>query len=472
MTKISKGLSLIDLIKTHFPHTPTNCQENAIQIFAELIEDNSSLDVFILKGYAGTGKTSLIKAIADSAELIGKSVILLSPTGRGAKVITDITEHIAQTIHKHIYNVDMRSDGFTVFKLAFNKNKKSIFIVDEASMISAFGSSFSQNGFQSPDQGILNDLFSFVMNGNENKLLIIGDPAQLPPVNFNESPALSMSYLEKEYNLEVKEYTLREIMRQDKDSGILYNAGEVRNNIEDQILEWPELEYSLFSDFIKPQAFDIQDIIRDAFSSKLDESIIVTVSNKMANKYNNFIRSQVLNKENIIDGGDIVMCVKNNYFWQYSDDSEFIANGEMMMIKSVRNFETKYNLNFADATVKLLHQKDEPELDLKIIIDTLNSNSPALPYSQYIELINSVIEEKGGRKTKKLMKEIVTQNPYVNALQLKYAWALTCHKAQGGQWDNVFIDTEFLMKKEPDISALRWLYTAITRAKTKLVIMR
>lgn len=463
-------ITIKDITKNNFQHIPTPCQENAISLFEEFIENKTKIDVLIIKGYAGTGKTSLIKAFADTLDLLNKNFVLLSPTGRGAKVITEITKHDAFTIHKHIYNVDMKANGQICFKLNYNTNKNTIFIIDEASMISATNDNSNSNYELISEQSTLNDLFTYIMNENGNKILIIGDPAQLPPVNFNESPALNSEYLENKYNVNVKELTLTEIMRQDKDSGILFNANEVRNKIEDEILKWPTLNYNNYSDFTKTQPVDIFDVINNAFSSNSDESLIITVSNKIANKYNNFIRSRILNKENIIDGGDIVMCVKNNYFWQYAENSDFIANGEMMQIKSVRNIEFKYNLNFADVTVKLLHKKNEPELDLKIILDTLNSNSPALPYEQYIDLINLVVLETGRKKTKKLMKELITSNVYLNALQIKFAWALTCHKAQGGQWDKVIIDTEFLLRRSAEISSLRWLYTAITRAKKQIFI--
>jgi len=471
MSKIKKSLSLKDVLVSLFPHQPTQGQNVAIDNFEQLLSPNATAQIMLLKGYAGTGKTTLVKAVADTAKTLKIPIVLLSPTGRGAKVMTDITGHDAFTIHKHIYDFEMKPNGSAVFKMSFNKLANALFIIDEASMIQG-GSGSNSSSFFISEKSLLRDLLDFINNGKKNKIIIIGDPAQLPPVNHDTSPALDENHIAAEFEVHPLCVTLTDIVRQAKNSGILMNATAVRKHIENSILQWPELNTSDYKDITKLESWQIQDMIQDSFGYKHSDSVIITVSNKLANKYNEFIRSTVLQKENIIDAGDLIMAVKNNYFWLDSSGSDFIANGEMMEVMSVRNFEQKYGFQFADVSVKMLYQKNEPVIDMKILLDILHMPAPALPHEQFMKLWNFILLEKGGKLTKKKSLEILKEDPYVNALQVKFAWALTCHKAQGGQWKKVFIDTEFLMKRTPDMAGLRWLYTALTRASEELHILR
>lgn len=426
----------------------------------------------LLKGYAGTGKTTLVKAVADAVTTLKKPVILLSPTGRGAKVMTDISKHDAFTIHKHIYHFELRPNGTAMFKLAFNKFSNALFIIDEASMIQGGDHRREDNGFIMPDTGLLRDLFDYISSNKDNKIIIIGDPAQLPPVNHTISPALNEQYLALEFNTQPISITLRDIVRQASDSGILTNATKIRYYIENNHLVWPDFDTEGFADIRQPESWQIQEIITDAFTKSNSDSVIITVSNKVANKYNDFIRKSVFQCENELDAGDLIMSVKNNYFWLDTSGTDFIANGEMMKVLSVRNTEMKYGFRFADVSVKLLYQKNEPVIDLKVLTDILHLPSPALPHDMFMQLWNSILQAEGGKVSKKRSLEILSSDPYINALQIKFAWALTCHKAQGGQWKKVFIDTEFLKKRPVEISGLRWLYTAVTRAQEELIILR
>jgi len=461
-----------ELLTSNFPHKPTSCQNTAIEIIDHFLSTKEDTNVMILKGYAGTGKTTLIKAITEVSDIINKKVILLSPTGRGAKVMTEISKHNAFTIHKHIYKFELKPDGSATFNLAYNKFSNSLFIIDEASMIQGGANKTNENELYINEDGLLYDLFTYITSRENNKIIIIGDPAQLPPVNYLISPALDETYLQLNFRIETVSTTMKNIVRQVQNSGILKNATLIRKNIETEKTEWPQLITEGYQDVIKPDSYETQELITDAFSKRNNDSVVITLSNKMANKYNAFIRSNIFFRENIIDAGDIIMAVKNNYFWLSEEGDEFIANGEMMEIRSVRNIEEKYGLMFADAEVKLIYQKNEPVIEVKILLNTLNLPNPSLPHNQFMELWNNILNEQEGRKTKKLSRKILRENPYINAIQIKFAWALTCHKAQGGQWDNVFLDTEFLMKKEADIGGLRWLYTAFTRAKKRIVLLR
>jgi len=472
MSKSKSSVPLLDVLYTLFPHEPTDGQKEALYCFSRLLEKDSEFSVMLLKGYAGTGKTTLVKAVADAAVVLQKPVILLSPTGRGAKVMTDISKHEAFTIHKHIYHFEMKPNGSASFKLAFNKFTNALFIIDEASMIQGNNADREDNGFIMPDSGLLRDLFDYINGNKDNKIIIIGDPAQLPPVNHTISPALNEHYLDAEFNTNTLSVTLRDIVRQAADSGILTNATKIRYYIENNHLVWPDIDTEGFEDIQEPESWQIQELLTDTFSRNNNDSVIITVSNKVANKYNEFLRKTVFQCENELDAGDQVMAVKNNYFWLDSSGNDFIANGEMMHIMSVRNTEIKYGFRFADVSVKLLYQKNEPVVDVKVLTDVLHLPSPALPHDMFLELWNSILKAEGGKVSKKRSLEILATNPYINALQIKFAWALTCHKAQGGQWKKVFIDTEFLKKRAVDISGLRWLYTAVTRAQAELILLR
>jgi exodeoxyribonuclease V len=471
MSKEHTESNLDEILRSYFPHVPTPGQEIAIHALAELISKKDT-KLMVLKGYAGTGKTTLIRSVADVCDALNKKIILLSPTGRGAKVMSEISKRDAFTIHKHIYDFKLRPNGTAIFKLSFNKNSNALFIIDEASMIPGGKNDAGNGGFIIPESGLLRDIFEYISSNNNNKIIMIGDPAQLPPVNHSLSPALNEQYLYKEFDMEPVVVTLREIVRQALDSGILMNATAIRELIETNTLQWPVINTNGFNDIFKPENWQIQEMITDSFSGAENDAVIITVSNKIANKYNEYIRRNVLFREQILDAGDLIMAVKNNYFWLDNSGKDFIANGEMMQVMSVRNTEAKFGFNFADVTVKLVYQKGEPVIDMKVLLDTLHLPAPALPHEQFTELWNKIMKSYGGKITKKKSLEILGSDPYINALQVKFAWAVTCHKSQGGQWKKVFVDTEFLMKRPADISGLRWLYTAITRAQKELVFIR
>ena len=419
---------------------------------------------YILRGYAGTGKTTLVKALVKTLPMIGMKYVLMAPTGRAAKVLSSYTGQNASTIHRRIYQAKAFPDGSIRITRAENKSKNALFIVDEASMIGEqreFGGS-----------SLLDDLLSYVFSGENCRLLLIGDTAQLPPVESSESPALNCDYLKSEFPVTAATYELTEVKRQALESGILYNATDIRQLLSQKLYEYhlPIFHLQGFDDIqkIEPEAFE--EMLHNAFANTSDnEAVIVCKSNKRANMFNQAIRGRILNIEGEIATGDKLMVVKNNYFWANGNDViSFIANGDMAELRKIKHFEDMYGFRFADVELSFTDYPDAPNIEAKILLDTLNSNSPSLTEEENKRLFSAIEEDYMDIPNRRERYKEMKKNPWFNALQVKFAYALTCHKTQGGQWNTVFIDSSLNLKETLEVEDLRWLYTALTRAQEKV----
>ena len=421
------------------------------------MEDESERSVFILKGYAGTGKTSVLDAFLKAAPSLGYHTVLMAPTGRAAKVMNHYTGRYASTIHRKIYiqKVDAGSGSMT-FRLQKNKEEDTVYVVDEASMISELGEMGSN--------GLLRDLVLYVFGGKNNKLLLVGDEAQLPPVNLPVSPALELQHLEGHYHARVFSHTLTEVMRQNAGSGILKNATDLRAQLHEDTIR-VQLTVRGFRDFFRMTSERIEDGIRYAYDKYGQENtIVLTQSNKNAVLYNQFIRNRINYSESEIDNADILMVVKNNYTTLNSESQAgFLANGEFVKVKRLGREEEMHGFRFLHVTLSLVDYPDDPEFDTLILLDTLYSHAPSLTREQNQALYESVVNDYSWVKSAAERRKMVREDRYLNALQVKFAYALTCHKAQGGQWDAVFIDQYYLREETQSPEFVRWLYTALTR---------
>lgn len=450
---------------------PTTDQDHLIGGLAEFILDDDEQSIFLIKGYAGTGKTTIISALVNAFKKLKLKSVLMAPTGRAAKVLTAYSKKNAYTIHKKIYRQKSSKDGFGVFKLDTNLHANTIFIVDEASMISN-GAGESAGGRQIFGSGqLLDDLIKFVYNDRKCKLILIGDTAQLPPVGLDISPALDARQLES-YGYRVKEYNLKEVVRQRLNSGILNNATQIRNLISREEQSFPELTVHDNVDIEKISGEDLIETISDSYDKfGYEDTMIITRSNKRANQYNQGIRSQILWREEEIAVGDYLMVVKNNYFWLGDNEKiDFIANGDIAEITRIKKYQERYGHRYVDVSLRFIDY-DGLEIDCKIILDTLNINTAALPGEDSKQLFYDILEDYQHHKTKKKQYEGVKNDEFFNALQVKFAYAITCHKAQGGQWKNVFIDHGYLTDEMMNKEYLRWLYTAFTRPTEKLFLV-
>lgn len=432
--------------------------------------EKHDFSAFILKGYAGTGKTSTMKAVVMALKEYNYQSVLLAPTGRAAKVLSKYSGKNAFTIHKKIYRMRSATEISAGFQLTENKHKRTLFIIDESSMIS--GSTHDGSGVHWARESILDDVIKYVyQHGNDNKILFIGDHAQLPPVGSDFSPALSKMMLETHYGLKVYEQTLTEVLRQNQDSGILMNATTLRNQIEQDALHWPSFKTKGYKDFYSITGEQLSDGIQYAYDQfGMEESLVICRSNKNANAYNQQIRARILFREEQISSGDYLMVVKNNYHWLTSDEG-FIANGEIVKVLRVRREEELHGFHFAEATIQLLDNDVEKTLTVKVMLDTLTSESPALTQAEQKKLYDAVCLDYADIPNKSERALKIKADPYFNALQIKFAYAVTCHKAQGGQWSAVFIDQGYLVEEMLNADFLKWLYTAITRAKTQVFLV-
>lgn len=447
------------------PYDPNDGQMLLIAAFAHFLLYSPQQTVFLLKGYAGTGKTSMTGALVKTMSQNGMKAVLMAPTGRAAKVFTEYSGHTAYTIHRKIYR--QQSYGQNNFLLAENKHTNTVFIVDEASMISNSSGDYSVFG----TGRLLDDLISYVYSGQGCRLMLIGDTAQLPPVGQSESPALNDTVLEG-YHLAVYEVFLHEIARQVQTSGIIHNATMLRNIMSSGMLTAPTLQLKAFSDITAVTGEFLMEQLSDCYDRDgQNETIIITRSNKRAVLFNSGVRNSILYREDQLVCGDMLLVAKNNYFWSQDYDAiDFIANGDIIEVKRVwGEIEDRYGLHFANVTVEF-PDHNHLEMDTKIILDCLFSDTPVLTVAQSELLFNGVMEELTGDKRTRF--KALKKHPYFNALQVKYAYAVTCHKAQGGQWQNVFIDMGGIM---PDalssLDFLRWLYTAITRARRQVYLI-
>ncbi len=448
-------------------HYPTPGQILFNSKFPDFILQENQDEVLVLKGYAGTGKTTSIKAMVKTLEDLKIRSVLMAPTGRAAKVMTAITGSPAYTIHKKIYRQQSSKDGFGVFVLDRNLYKNTFFIVDEASMISNEVKNISIFG----SGRLLDDLLEYVYSGKNCKLILVGDTAQLPPVGKDLSPALNIMEI-KAHGFVVHEFFFNEVVRQSSESGILFNATLLREKLREK--QFGKLVFSMkgFDDIqYIPGSMFLDELSNCYDSSGTEDTMVVVRSNKQANLYNAGIRSQILWKEERISKGDLLMVVKNNYF--YTDENEqfdFIANGDIVEILKIYGYEERYGHRFADVKMRLVDYH-EVELDVKLLLDTLDLESASLPSESHKDLFFSVAEDYSDVKSKKKRYEEVRNDSFYNALQVKFAYAITCHKAQGGQWKNVFIDHGYFVDDMYNREYLRWLYTAFTRAIDKLYLV-
>lgn len=455
-------------LKNDFPHNTTTKQDIALQLLAKFVLSTNKNETFLLKGYAGTGKTTIVGSLVKNLTKLKKRSVLLAPTGRAAKVISNYSNKQAFTIHKKIY-FPKSEKGSVSFSLQENKHRDTIFIVDEASMIPDINqdSKLFENG------SLLDDLMQYVYSGNNCKLLLIGDSAQLPPVHLSISPALDAHVLESQYNREVIMLELDEVVRQQKDSGILENATKIRERLDDGIFEAFKFSGINFPDIIRPtDGQEIMDAINDCYSTLGNEDTVIIVrSNKRANLYNQSIRERILFQESELSAGDYLMVVKNNYFWvDNTSEAGFIANGDIAEVLEIFAFKELYGFRFAEVKIRMVDYPNMKPLETVLLLDTLTSESPSLTYDESNKLYQEVMMDYASEKSKYKKFLAVKNNKYFNALQVKFSYAITCHKSQGGQWNTVFVEQPYL-PNGIDKEYLRWLYTAVTRAREKLYLI-
>jgi len=457
------------LIKQYFPFTPTAKQDILLLQLSEFIFKENDNDLFLLKGYAGTGKTTIIGTIVNNLWQAKKSAVLMAPTGRAAKVISNYSKKEAFTIHKKIYFPKKEKGGGVKFILQPNKHKNTIFIVDEASMIpdTTSDSKLYANG------SLLDDLIQYVYQGHKCKLLLIGDTAQLPPVKLDISPALDETNLSLSYNKEVTKMELDEVMRQGQDSGILENATLLRETIASSFFETFQFNIKGYPDIVRlVDGYDIMDAINNAYSTLGNEEMAIIVrSNKRANLYNQQIRSRILFNENELSAGDYLMVVKNNYFWlKPTSEAGFIANGDIVEVLEIFSIKELYGFRFAEVKIRMVDYPKMSAFETVLLLDTIDAETPSLPYEDSNRLYQEVQKDYEDETSnyRKFLK--IKGNKHFNALQVKFSYAITCHKSQGGQWHTVFVEQPYL-PEGINRDYLRWLYTAVTRAQEKLYLI-
>ena len=459
-------VNLAKIIKKNLEKRLNKNQEFAIDKIISFVQSNNKNEIFLLKGYAGTGKTYIISNIVKNLWKIKSSVILLAPTGRSAKVISSYCNKEAYTVHKEIFFTKNNFSGNLEFTLKVNKHKNTLFVVDEASMISTD----RNDGIGLFTQSLLDNLIKYVYSGFKCRLLIIGDTAQLPPVKSSISYSLDKDYLKKEYEKEVIVIELTDVVRQEKESGILSYATSIRNKIENDFFDDISFNFEPFNDITQVEDGEhLMNLIQDSYNKYgLEETAIVVRSNKRANLYNQAVRDKILNNDNLINVGDLLMVVKNNYYWlKNKKDIGFIANGDIIKIEEIHYIKEIYGFKFAEVKISLV---DYPKIDYfetVLILNSLYINSPALDFNTMNNLYQEILKDYMNIKTKYKRHLAVKNNSFFNALQVKYAYSFTCHKSQGGQWESIFLEYPYL-PDGMDENFFRWLYTAITRAKNKL----
>lgn len=498
---------LSDIIQRNFGHTPTQDQQHAVQVFLNLLTSERGMTTMILRGSAGTGKTSLVAAIVQTLLSLQQRVILLAPTGRAAKVLALNSRYPATTIHRKIYRQKSLGDDFS---LDVNLHTDTIFFVDEASMISTIPQMPTEGMpmFNGTGGGLIDDLITYVYSGRNCRMVLIGDSAQLPPVGEDEAPALRRNVLSC-YGLDVLECDLNEVVRQEEASGILWNATRIRRLItHDSATELPRIRFKDFADIVSLSGSELIDTLSDSYCRVgQDETVVITRSNKRANIYNNGIRARVLDQEDELCSGDRIMIVKNHYFDNETSDKgntdnnaadregnyygstastltssareeekdvmggmAFIANGDMAVVRRIRNTRELYGFHFADLTL-CFPDYDDVELDMTAILDCLQSESPALTAAQQRKLYDGVMEDYADIPRKSDRLKAMKKDIYYTALQIKFAYAVTCHKAQGGQWQHVYVDQGYMTDDMLTPDYIHWLYTAFTRATERLYLV-
>ncbi len=458
--------SFIQLYLQNLGFDPTSDQTKTINELTDFLWSINELELFILTGYAGTGKTSLIASFVNTLAQIKVKSVLLAPTGRAAKVLSNYSGKLASTIHRKIY-FSHNENGMDTFTLGQNKHTNTLFIIDEASMIATSSGLENNDGFG--QRNLLDDLIEYVYSGHNCKLIFVGDKGQLPPIGMEVSPALDGKHLNDSYSLKIIESQLTEIVRQDETSGILNIAGVLRNYEE----ETPRLPWNP-TDARAITGMDLQEELENAIHNfGPDEVMVVTRSNKRANLFNEQIRRRILWQEEDLNAGDVIMATRNNYFWlEPKSEAGFIANGEMMEILKIVRREEIFGCEFADILVRLIDHPNMKDVEVKILINSIHHEGPSLSREHMKSLFYRIAsEEYPLERNKRIRNRKVMQNPYFQALQVKFGYAVTCHKAQGGQWSAVFVDHGYFVHDMWDKEYMRWLYTAITRASKQLFLV-
>ncbi|NHF59780.1 AAA family ATPase [Flavobacteriaceae bacterium TP-CH-4] len=461
--------SFYKILREKFPHEPTANQSIALQMLSQFLLSSQKDLIFLLKGFAGTGKTTIVGTVVNNLWHCKLKSVLMAPTGRAAKVMSNYSKTGAFTIHRKIYFPKKQRGGAVRFVLAPNKHRDTVFIVDEASMIpdNPTDSKLMDNG------SLLDDLLMFVYSGHNCKLILIGDTAQLPPIRLELSPALDADKLSMNYNKEVTGLELNEVVRQAEDSGILMNATNLREQLQGDFFEGFQFDVDPYGDIVR--LIDGQEIL-EAIETSYDqngkeETAFIVRSNKRANLYNENIRSRILYLENELSVGDYMMVVKNNYFWLTPNtEAGFIANGDIIEILEIYAIKELYTFKFAEVKVKMVDYPNQKPFETVLLLDTIKAESPSLPYEDSNRLYQEVMQDYADEKSKYKKFLAIKGNRYFNALQVKFSYAITCHKSQGGQWDTVFIEQPYL-PNGVDKEYLRWLYTAVTRAKNKVYLI-
>jgi exodeoxyribonuclease-5 len=451
-------------LKGAFPHLPTEDQLEAFKQLTIFCAEPRTDRVFLLRGYAGTGKTSLMEALVAALYTFERKAVLLAPTGRAAKVMSNYSKRPAYTIHKYIYRLQTDKRGFSIFTLRPNKSRNTVFIVDEASMINDDRSDWSGS--------LLADLLEFVQAGFRCQLLLVGDTAQLPPVGSEESPALQADYLARLYGLSHLGVELKQVMRQEQDSQLLANATHLRNiQLE---LPYGQPNFKIGPDFLRLQeGFEVEDALNQALSEVgKEEMAIIVRSNKRANLYNKQLRGTILWQEDVVSSGDFLMVVKNNYQWLPDNhQASFIANGDILELMEIYELVDLYERHFARVKLRFTDYKDAAPFECMILLDTLDHPGASLSWEEQKAFADVVLQDYQDLPTKSARMQELKENPYLNALQVKFAYAITGHKAQGGQWQRVFIEHPWRPEEEMTLDYLRWLYTALTRARDKVYLL-
>lgn len=461
-----------NLFIQQFPWQPTAQQLDAFELLEEFLLSFDRQSCFVLRGYAGTGKTTLIAALVKVLPALKKRAVLLAPTGRAAKVMSYYSGRKALTIHKKIYRKKSAVSFQMDFMLGENLHEDTLFIIDEASMIP----NEPANVFS---KSLLHDLIRYVQSGKNCTLLFVGDTAQLPPVGLPDSPALSPSYLENEFQLCVYPLELTTVVRQSKDSGILYNATKIREQITSSTREqyefpFPKFITKGFKDLYRMTGERLIEGINYAYDKYgIENTMIICRSNRSANLYNQNIRNRILFRDEELTGGDYIMVVKNNYYWLQENNmgEGFIANGDMAKVRKVSNIHDQHGYRFADVTLEFIDLDEIEPITCRVILDSLYADGPSLSYDDQKNLYEEIALDYADILDKKDRLEAIKKDPYYNALQIKFAFAVTCHKAQGGQWPIVFVDQGYVNDEMLDLEFLRWLYTAVTRATQELFLV-
>ncbi|MGY6560768.1 MAG: ATP-dependent DNA helicase [Luteibaculaceae bacterium] len=448
---------------------PTEGQHDFIKRVARFLLTQTDRKFFLLQGYAGTGKTSLMAALVKSASQFGIKVILLAPTGRAAKVISGYSKQKASTIHRQIYTRKKGADGSFQFTIAPNLNSNSIFIVDEVSMINSASYEAASLGVAN----VLDDLFSYVYSAHNNALIFVGDDAQLPPVGSDYSPALNLKELIAEYYLKAGHVKLTEVVRQQQESGILYNATKLRINLLESPPGIPKIEVEDYFDVEVVTGYSLPEHLESDFAKYGEEEVlVVTKSNQRAYQFSMQIRTRILGFEDKLVAGEKLMVVKNNYYWLTKNEiNGFIANGDVITVNRFHKIEEKFGFTFAHVSFYMPEYSEENEIEAIVLLNTLDYNAASLNQADNDKLFNNISLLYEDEPNRKKRNKLVMENPYYQALQIKYAYAVTCHKAQGGQWQVVYVDHGYLTEEMLDYGFIRWLYTAVTRASVKLKLI-